>query len=125
MTASTRPIGEVLRTLAGGDPSVALVASMHPSVLGFWLRDRRPGTTGVERAARRDLRQRARRVQWGTITSEPGSGGDILRTRSIATRDDDGDRSLPGAAYRVTGDKHFGSGSGVTVVHDHERAPGR
>ncbi len=32
---STRPVAEVLRTLAGRDPSVALVASMHPAVLAF------------------------------------------------------------------------------------------
>jgi hypothetical protein len=30
---STRPICELLRTLAHGDSSVALVASMHPAVL--------------------------------------------------------------------------------------------
>ena len=34
---STRPVGEMLRTLAGGDASLALVASMHPGVLIFWL----------------------------------------------------------------------------------------
>ena len=36
---STRPICEMLRTLAHGDPSVALVASMHPAVIlsGNWL----------------------------------------------------------------------------------------
>src|SRR5919198_1797478 len=35
--SSTRPISEILRTLARGDPSVALVCSMHPAVLAFWL----------------------------------------------------------------------------------------
>src|SRR3972149_11055234 len=34
---STRTISELLRTLARGDPSVALVSSMHPAVLSFWL----------------------------------------------------------------------------------------
>ena len=36
---STRPICEMLRTLAHGDASVALVASMHPAVIlsGGWL----------------------------------------------------------------------------------------
>ena len=52
-------------------------------------------------------------LQWGTITSEPGSGGDMLRTKSLA-EPDDADGPIPGASYRVTGDKHFGSGSGVT-----------
>ena len=34
---SVRPICTLLRILAHGDSSVALVASMHPAVLGFWL----------------------------------------------------------------------------------------
>src|SRR3990170_2315507 len=34
---STRPLCEILRTLAQGDPSIALVCSMHPAVLAFWL----------------------------------------------------------------------------------------
>src|SRR6476660_1813339 len=40
---TTRPICELLRTLASADPSVALVSSMHPSVLGFWLAPPDPG----------------------------------------------------------------------------------
>src|SRR5687768_9603553 len=35
--ASIRPICEIYRELARADPSVALVSSMHPSVIGFWL----------------------------------------------------------------------------------------
>jgi alkylation response protein AidB-like acyl-CoA dehydrogenase len=34
---STRPVCETLRILAHGDPSVALVCAMHPSVLAVWL----------------------------------------------------------------------------------------
>src|SRR5437879_2558734 len=34
---STRPVCEILRTLARGDASVALVSSMHPAVLCLWL----------------------------------------------------------------------------------------
>jgi alkylation response protein AidB-like acyl-CoA dehydrogenase len=34
---STRPLCELLRTLAHGDSSVALVCAMHPTVLVFWL----------------------------------------------------------------------------------------
>src|SRR6266511_3523532 len=33
---STRPLCELLRTLAHGDSSVALVCAMHPTVLVFW-----------------------------------------------------------------------------------------
>src|SRR5688572_13231227 len=34
---STRPVCELLRVLARGDSSVALVCAMHPTVLSFWL----------------------------------------------------------------------------------------
>src|SRR5712692_10403094 len=34
---SARPICEMLRTLAHGDSSVALVCAMHPVVLNFWM----------------------------------------------------------------------------------------
>ena len=110
---STRGIAEILRTLAAADSSVALVSSMHPAVIGFWLAPADPArpawTEQVEAvcATARDGRQ------WGTITSEPGSGGDISRTKSTANAAD-GDGPLPGRGYRVSGDKHFGSGSGVT-----------
>lgn len=42
---------------------------------------------------------------WGTASSEPGSGGDMSRTRAVARRSS--------SDYRLTGDKGFGSGSGV------------
>ena len=45
---------------------------------------------------------------WGTITSEPGSGGDIMQTRTRAVPVD----GQPGR-YRLHGQKHFGSGCGV------------
>jgi alkylation response protein AidB-like acyl-CoA dehydrogenase len=126
---STRPICEVLRALAAADPSVALVASMHPSVVGFWLArpdERRPLWTEQRSAV---FATAANGEQWGTITSEPGSGGDILRTRAQAVPDDGTDAQLPGTTYRISGDKHFGSGSGVTsfmittAVPDGEDAP--
>jgi alkylation response protein AidB-like acyl-CoA dehydrogenase len=44
---------------------------------------------------------------WGTITSEPGSGGDVMRSRAIARKGADG-------GYTLSGPKHFGSGSGIT-----------
>jgi hypothetical protein len=37
MQQLTRPLCELLRTLAHGDSSVALVCAMHPTVLSFWL----------------------------------------------------------------------------------------
>ena len=105
---STRPICEILRVLAHGDPSVALVSSMH-GVLSFWLA--MPQVDGERQKGWDEqiawLAQSALDgAWWGTITSEPGSGGDIMKTKTAARRD--------GEQYRITGAKHFGSGSGVT-----------
>lgn len=108
---STRPVVEMLRTLAAGDASVALVAAMHPSVLAFWLATPQAPAPDTEAWAqqRRSVFQTATDgAWWGTITSEPGSGGDISRTRAQAHP-----VSADGS-YRLTGQKHFGSGSGVT-----------
>lgn len=107
---STRPVAEMLRALARGDSSVALVSAMHPAVLSFWL-----ATPSVpEPDAAEWARQRSEVCDlasdgawWGTITSEPGSGGDIANTRTTATPDGRG-------AWQLSGQKHFGSGSGVT-----------
>ena len=102
---SARAYSQMVRTIAHGDPSVALVASMHPAVTGFFL-----GVESVDdepvawRVQRQWVIESAREHWWGTVTSEPGSGGDILKTRSIATPEKD--------HFLITGDKHFGSGSG-------------
>jgi alkylation response protein AidB-like acyl-CoA dehydrogenase len=108
---STRPIAEMLRTLAGGDASVALVAAMHPSVLAFWLATPQAPAPYTEPWAQQQQQVFGSAYEgawWGTITSEPGSGGDILRTRAVA-------RMTPnGNGYMLSGQKHFGSGSGVT-----------
>jgi alkylation response protein AidB-like acyl-CoA dehydrogenase len=112
---STRPLCRLLRTLAAADPSVALVSSMHPSVIGFWLAP--AGASNASWVEQRDAVLASARdgAQWGTITSEPGSGGDIGRTKATATPSGpQGGSVLPGGTYRVSGDKHFGSGSGVT-----------
>ncbi|MCC6169926.1 MAG: acyl-CoA/acyl-ACP dehydrogenase [Caldilineaceae bacterium] len=108
---SIRPIAEMLRILAGGDASVALVAAMHPSVLAFWLavpQAPEPYTEAWAQQRRHVFQTAYDGDWWGTITSEPGSGGDISRTRAQAHL-----VSADGA-YRLTGQKHFGSGSGVT-----------
>jgi alkylation response protein AidB-like acyl-CoA dehydrogenase len=105
---STRQVCEILRTLAHGDPSVALVCSMHPAVLAFWLAtpDVPPEARTPWAAQRRSVFDAAAEGWWGTITSEPGSGGDVARTKAVAARDN--------GTYRLSGQKHFGSGSGVT-----------
>jgi alkylation response protein AidB-like acyl-CoA dehydrogenase len=108
---STRPVCEILRALAAGDASVALVCSMHPAVLSFWLASPKVDADR-QKAWDEQTAHLAETAQdgrwWGTITSEPGSGGDILRTKAVAARDGDE------GAYRISGAKHFGSGSGIT-----------
>lgn len=125
--ASTGAIARILRMLAAGDASVALVASMHPAVayVGGWLAEAQAPT---EHAAAWDAQRRFLAETslaghwWGTITSEPGSGGDPMNTRASAVPDGNG-------GYRMSGRKHFGSGSGVTsfmlttAVPDGEAAP--
>jgi len=114
LKTSARPICDALRRLAAADPSVALVSSMHPAVIAFWLLNPRAGQRGWEEQRTAVFSSAASGKQWGTITSEPGSGGDIGRTRAVA-RPVGGDAalSLPGEVYGITGDKHFGSGLGV------------
>jgi len=109
--ASTRAISELLRVLARGDSSVALVAAMHPAVLAFWLTSPRAegGDQRAWDAQRSELFATARDGHWwGTITSEPGSGGDIAKTKTLAARDG-------GGGYAISGQKHFGSGSGIST----------
>ena len=110
---TVRPLSDALRSLARADPSVALVSSMHPAVVGFWLS--LPGDGHTAWVEQRDAvcATAAEGKQWGTITSEPGSGGDIARTVATAAVDAAASHALPGAAYRVSGMKHFGSGSGI------------
>jgi alkylation response protein AidB-like acyl-CoA dehydrogenase len=108
---STRGISELLRTLARGDSSVALVSSMHPAVLAFWLTS--PRAEGGDQKAwdtqRAEVFGTARAGHWwGTITSEPGSGGDIAKTKTLARNDGNG-------GHVLSGQKHFGSGSGMST----------
>ena len=110
--ASTGEVARILRVLATGDASVALVASMHPSVayVGGWLAypHAPPEHADAWAEQRRFVAETSLAGHWwGTITSEPGSGGDPMNTRTTAVPDGHG-------GYRMSGRKHFGSGSGVT-----------
>jgi alkylation response protein AidB-like acyl-CoA dehydrogenase len=111
--ASARPTCALYRRLASADPSVALVSSMHLAVLAFWLSTPGSPRTPWEEQRRAVFASAVAGEQWGTITSEPGSGGDISRTRASAAPVDQ-EAALPGATYEVSGDKHFGSGFGIT-----------
>ncbi len=113
VTASVRPICEVFRGLAAAEPSVALVSAMHAAVLTYWLAHPDPSQPAWEQQREAVFASVAAGDHWGTITSEPGSGGDIARTRSVATPTT-GPAFLPGSTYGVSGEKHFGSGSGIT-----------
>lgn len=126
--SSARTACELLRMLATADPAVALVSAMHPAVVAFWLLNPDPSQPEWEAQRRAVFASAAGGEQWGTITSEPGSGGDIGRTRATATPTD----AVPfiiGRSYAVSGDKHFGSGSGVvdrmitTAIPEGENEP--
>ena len=125
MRQSTRLICELVRTVAKADPSLALVSTMHTAVLFFWLRDDScPAADEKPWADQCDMIFSGVRDGgwWGTIASEPGSGGDLLASKTVAALAPDGQ-------YRINGDKHFGSGSGVlsymvtTAVPDGEDLP--
>ena len=126
--SSARVVCDVLRLLATADPAVALVSAMHPAVVAFWLLNPDPSQPEWEEQRRAVFASAAAGEQWGTITSEPGSGGDIGRTRATATPTDD-PPFIVGRAYEVSGDKHFGSGSGIadrmitTAIPEGEDAP--
>jgi len=124
---SIRPLAEMLRLLAGADSSLALVAAMHPAVLSFagWLGiDEAPepySAAWTEQCAWAFGTARDG-CWWGTVTSEPGSGGDVTQTKATASPDGAG-------GYRLSGTKHFGSGSGntsymvTTAIPGGEEAP--
>jgi hypothetical protein len=82
---SARRACELHRRLASGDPSVALVASMHPAVLAFWLASPDPSRPEWEEQRQAAFASAVAGEQWGTITSEPGSGGDIAPVASHYT----------------------------------------
>jgi alkylation response protein AidB-like acyl-CoA dehydrogenase len=112
-SSSVRATCDLYRTLAAVDSSVALVSSMHPAVVAFWLASPDESQPDWSEQRRAVFASAMAGEQWGTITSEPGSGGDIGRTRSKAVPVA-GDQFIPGHTYALTGDKHFGSGSGIT-----------
>lgn len=121
-------ICEMLRTLAHGDSSVALVASMHPSVLmaGTWLTADEappPFRQAWEEQQHEVFQTVCEGHWWGTIMSEGGTGGDLLNTKMVAI-------SGPSEGkYSLTGQKQFGSGSGnasfmiTTAVAEGETEP--
>lgn len=105
---SSRRICNLLRILAHGDSSVALVSTMHPGVLSFWLAT--PNVPEPLNDPWQDQRNFCSETAaaghfWGTITSEPGSGGDVSNTKTRAHKS--------GSSYRISGLKHFGSGTGI------------
>ena len=104
---STREVTDILRVLAKADPSVSLVCAMHPAVLQANGEARGTGNEAWEEQRRWIFETVHEGAFWGTVVSEPGSGGDVRRTKSEVRRTSDG-------RYLLSGLKHFGSGSGIT-----------
>jgi alkylation response protein AidB-like acyl-CoA dehydrogenase len=112
-STGTRKVCEILRTLAHGDSSVALVAAMHQSVIrsSGWLSISaapEPYTEAWDEQRRWVFQTVHDGHFWGTIMSEPGSGGDNTQSSSIAKL------ASNNVQYMLSGQKHFGSGSGMT-----------
>jgi alkylation response protein AidB-like acyl-CoA dehydrogenase len=108
---SARPICEMLRILAHGDSSVALVCAMHPVVLNFWMATAQappPFDQTWQEQRNWIFRNVCEGAWWGTIASEPGAAGDTSKTKATARR------GSADGIYLLTGQKNFGSGSGVT-----------
>ena len=110
LAQSARPLCTLLRILAQGDPSITLASAMHPLVLSSWRISTVPEPyTAAWKRQRQDVFDTVLDgCWWGTIISEPGSGGDSGLTSAVAKP------SRPPLDYRITGPKHFGSGSGLT-----------
>ena len=74
--------------LAQGNSSVALVASMHPAVLSLWLAtDEVADPYQAKWDEQRQLLGDLAKSNWfGTITSEPGSGGDCRNRGPLRDR---------------------------------------
>ncbi len=108
---SARPICSMLRKLAVGDPSITLASAMHHLVLASWRLPTvpEPFTAGWIKQRNAVFDSVHSGCWWGTIVSEPGSGGDTSRTASVCEPDGESD-----FGYRISGQKHFGSGSGLT-----------
>lgn len=105
---SARPICDTYRLLARGDSCVALVAAMHPAVLSYWMTAPDDLANDLWRSQCEDVFDSVLAGEWwGTITSEPGSGGDITKSRATAKS------SGQPMQFTMSGQKHFGSGSGV------------
>ena len=108
--AETGPvIVDAVQRIARGDQSVALVAAMHPAVLIFWTASTEapaPFTSAWEQQRTTVFQSALDGHFWGTIASEPGSGGDVFRTKTVATPVETSDNR-----FTLHGAKHFGSGS--------------
>lgn len=109
--ASTRVCARLVRNIASVDPSLALVCAMHPTVMSFWsfAANERGGAWSTQCDEVFDTALGGE--FWGTMASEPGSGGNLLETKTKASADPDAGP----LAFRLTGDKHMGSGSGITA----------
>ena len=126
LSQAARPLCTLLRVLAKGDPSITLSSAMHQGVLASWRVPSVPDpfNDGFQQQRKEVFSSVTDGCWWGTIVSEPGSGGDTGLTRASCVPVEEGSLN-----YRLSGQKHFGSGSGLTsfmttrAVPDGETAP--
>ena len=111
LAQSARPICTMLRGLAPGDPSITLASAMHQGVLASWRVPSVPDpfNAGWQQQRKEIFSTVTDGAWWGTIVSEPGSGGDTGLTRASCVPE-----APDSLKYRLSGQKHFGSGSGLT-----------
>ncbi len=85
LAQSARPVCTMLRTLAAGDPSITLSSAMHQGVLGSWRIPTvpEPFNDAWQKQRKEVFQTVVDGAWWGTIVSEPGSGGDTGLTRSL------------------------------------------
>jgi len=102
-------------------------AQCNPAVLNFWMATAQappPFEKAWQQQRQSIFRTVCEGAWWGTIASEPGIAGEITKTQATAQR------GRADGTHLLTGQKNFGSGSGITsymttvAIPEGKTAPG-